>query len=99
MNYPKNIHDQVVYKQTKEPDEFRYFEPLWFKEMAKGLTAGAVKYPGETWKQIPSREHVFRAMRHLNEYLLKGDEEDIIHASMRCMFAFSGLHLLDNKKE
>lgn len=85
------------YNQTKETDEFRYFNPLWLKEMAIGLTAGAKKYPDENWKTIPTKEHAFRAMRHLNEYLINNDKEDLIHASMRCMLAFNVLKQEEEK--
>ena len=57
--------------------------------MATGLTAGARKHPGETWKEIPAVEHAARALRHLSLYL-KGDtsEEHLVNASMRCMMAW-----------
>lgn len=84
------------YVQTEESDEFRYFNPLWLKELAKGLTEGAKKYPNETWKNIPAKEHVFRAMRHLNEFQINNSIEDLIHASMRCMLAFSVLKINSN---
>lgn len=87
----------MKYIQTEEQDEFRYLSPLWLKELATGLTAGAKKYPNETWKEIPAKEHVFRAMRHLNEFQINNDIEDLIHASMRCMLAFNVLNQDLNK--
>ena len=56
---------KVVYPQDQESNEYRYFDPEWLNEMAIGLTRGAAKHPGETWRTIPAREHVWRAVRHL----------------------------------
>ena len=77
------------YPQSAESNEYRYISPSWLDEIARGLTAGAEKHPGETWKNIPSDEHLSRAMRHINLYRL-GDrsEPHIINASMRLMMAF-----------
>ena len=60
----------------------------WLNEIAVGLTAGAEKHPGETWHDIPAKEHAARAVRHLSMWLA-GDRSDshIINASMRCMMA------------
>jgi len=81
--------EPVVYPQDSEPNEYRYISPVWMDELARGLTAGAVKHPGETWKTIPAEEHLARAMRHINLYR-GGDrsEPHIINASMRLMMAF-----------
>ena len=77
------------YPQDEEKNEYRYISPSWLDEIARGLTAGAEKHPGETWRTIPSDEHLSRAMRHINLYRL-GDrsEPHIINASMRLMMAF-----------
>ena len=77
------------FDQDQEENEYGYFSPAWLDEMARGLTKGAVKHPGETWRKIPAREHAWRAIRHLVLYL-KGDTQDkhLINASMRCMMAF-----------
>ena len=77
------------YPQAHEPNEYRYLSPAWLDEIAKGLTAGQEKYPGETWRQIPAKEHAWRAIRHLMLYL-KGDKADthLINAAMRTMMAF-----------
>ena len=77
------------YPQAQESNEYRYISPAWLDELARGLTAGAQKYPGETWRTIPPKEHAWRAVRHLILYL-KGDTQDthLINASMRCMMAF-----------
>ena len=50
---------------------------------------GAEKHPGETWHDIPAKEHAARAVRHLSMWLA-GDRSDkhIINASMRCMMAW-----------
>lgn len=79
----------VDYPQDSEDDEFRYLSPVWLDEIARGLTAGAKRHPGETWRTIPANEHAWRAVRHLIKYL-QGDKTDdhIIHASMRVMMAF-----------
>ncbi len=78
----------TTYPQSAEPNEYRYFSYPWMDEIAAGLTAGAEKHPGETWRDIPAREHAARAFRHLSLYL-KGDvtEEHLVNASMRCMMA------------
>ena len=77
------------YPQETENNEYRYLSPAWLDAIAAGLTEGQRKYPGETWRQIPSAEHLARAMRHINLYRM-GDrsEPHIINASMRLMMAF-----------
>lgn len=77
------------FPQDKEANEYRYTDPVWLNEIAIGLTKGAEKHPGETWRSIPTEEHAARAMRHLNMYLM-GDrsEPHLINASMRVMMAF-----------
>lgn len=78
----------TIYPQSAEPNEYRYFSYPWMDEIAAGLTAGAEKHPGETWHDIPAKEHAARAVRHLSMWLA-GDRSDkhIINASMRCMMA------------
>lgn len=78
------------FPQDREENEYRYIEPAWLDDMARGLTAGAVKHPGETWRSIPSEEHAARAMRHINMYLM-GDrsEPHLVNASMRVMMAYA----------
>lgn len=77
------------FPQETENNEYRYLSPAWLDELARGLTAGAKKYPGETWRTIPPKEHAWRAIRHLILYL-KGDTGDthLVNASMRLMMAF-----------
>lgn len=76
------------YPQSPEQNEYRYIDFEWLDEIATGLTAGAEKHPGETWRDIPAAEHAARALRHLSMWLA-GDRSDshIINASMRCMMA------------
>ena len=76
------------YPQSAEANEYRYIDFEWLNEVATGLTAGAEKHPGETWHDIPAKEHAVRALRHLSLWLA-GDRSDehIINASMRCMMA------------
>lgn len=78
-----------AYLQAAEANEYRHISPAWLDEIAAGLTAGAAKYPGETWRSIPADEHAARAIRHLNLYRM-GDRQDkhLINASMRCMMAY-----------
>lgn len=82
--------DAPTYPQDTEEDEYRYIDASWMEAVARGLTAGAKKHPGETWRQIPPEEHASRAMRHLNIYRA-GDREDthLINAAMRCMMAYA----------
>ena len=77
------------FPQDAENNEYRYICPDWLNEIAIGLTAGAIKYPGETWRGIPCDEHLARALRHINLYRL-GDrsENHLINAAMRIMMAF-----------
>lgn len=84
------METKAAYPQDQEKNEYRYIEPEWLDEVAKGLTAGAEKHPGETWKRIPANEHAVRALRHLNMYLM-GDrsEPHLVNASMRVMMAFA----------
>ncbi|MGP1408638.1 dATP/dGTP diphosphohydrolase domain-containing protein [Selenomonas sp.] len=81
---------RVMYPQDEEQNEYRYIHFAWLDEIAMGLTAGAKKHPGETWREIPSEEHVSRAIRHLSMHLT-GDcsEPHLVNASMRCMMAFA----------
>ena len=82
--------ENVKYPQNEEKNEYRYIDFAWLDEIAMGLTAGAKKHPGETWREIPAREHVARAIRHLSMHQT-GDssEPHLINASMRCMMAFA----------
>ena len=81
---------QEKYPQDEEPNEYRYIHFPWLDKVAEGLTAGARKHPGETWRKIPAKEHAARALRHLSLYLA-GDtsEPHLVNASMRCMMAFA----------
>ena len=81
---------KAPYPQDAEQNEYRYLDFCWLDAMAKGLTAGADKHPGETWRQIPTAEHAARAIRHLSMYLT-GDtsEPHLVNASMRCMMAYA----------
>jgi len=78
----------MEYPQDQEDNEYRFIDAEWLDRVAAGLTAGAKKHPGETWKDIPAEEHAARAIRHLNMFR-KGDrsEDHLINASMRCMMA------------
>ena len=77
------------YPQDREENEYRYLSPAWLDEISRGLTKGAVKHPGETWRQIPCDEHLSRALRHINLYRM-GDRKEphLVNASMRLMMAF-----------
>lgn len=88
MVLEKNFDE--LFPQDTEKNEYRYINALWLDEIATGLTAGAVKHPGETWKTIPTDEHLARAMRHINLYRM-GDrsEPHLINASMRLMMAYA----------
>lgn len=81
--------EMAEYPQDQESNEYRYISPAWLDAIAGGLTTGAVKHPGETWRQIPAGEHLARALRHINLYRM-GDrsEPHIVNASMRLMMAF-----------
>ena len=45
---------RAPYPQDAEQNEYRYLDFAWLDEMAKGLTVGAEKHTGETWRQIPT---------------------------------------------
>ena len=81
--------DSGAFEQDSESNEYRYISAPWLNEVAIGLTAGAKKHPNETWRKIPTEEHIARAIRHLNMYLI-GDrsEPHLVNASMRVMMAF-----------
>ena len=81
---------KAVYPQDQEDNEYRYLDPAWLDEIARGLTAGAVKHPGETWRTISTYEHRARALPDINRYR-KGDrkEPQLINAAMRVMMAFA----------
>lgn len=85
------------YPQSPERNEYRYIDFAWLNEIAEGLTAGAEKHPGETWRSIPAEEHAARALRHLAMWLA-GDRSDshIINASMRCMMARAMEYKMDD---
>ena len=87
IKFPRGLEQ---YPQDEEPNEYRYVNFHWLNKVAEGLTAGARKHPGETWRDIPAREHAVRALRHLSLYLA-GDtsEPHLINASMQCMMAFA----------
>ena len=89
-----------AYPQDTENNEYRYLDPQWLNEIAIGLTAGAEKHPGETWRDIPCEEHLARALRHINLYRM-GDraENHIINASMRLMMACATTQGEKNDKE
>ena len=87
------------YPQDEEQNEYRYIHYGWLDKVAEGLTAGARKHPGETWKKIPAGEHAARALRHLSLYLA-GDtsEPHLVNASMRCMMAFAMTEETENER-
>ena len=80
----------LEFPQDAENNEYRYVCPDWLNEIAIGLTAGAEKHPGETWRKIPADEHLARALRHINLYRM-GDrsENHLVNSSMRLMMAFA----------
>lgn len=82
--------DEEKYPQDEEQNEYRYIHYGWLDKVAEGLTVGARKHPGETWRKIPAKEHAARVLRHLSLYLA-GDtsEPHLVNASMRCMMAFA----------
>ena len=83
------MENKAEYPQDQEKNEYRFIDPWWLDKIAAGLTAGAEKHSGETWRKIPSKEHAARAIRHLNLFLM-GDKSDehLVNASMRVMMAF-----------
>ena len=86
---PGRLEVDSDYPQDSEENEYRYISAAWLDQIARGLTAGAVKHPGETWKQIPCDEHLARALRHINLFRM-GDKKEphLVNASMRLMMAF-----------
>ena len=87
----------TTFPQDNEPNEYRYISAHWLDNLAKGLTKGAEKHPGETWRQIPADEHLARAMRHINLFRMGDNSEPhIINASMRLMMAFETAEACDD---
>lgn len=84
------------FPQDEELNEYRYVDCRRLDTVAVGLTAGARKHPGETWKDIPAKEHAARALRHLSLWLA-GDQKEphLVNASMRCMMAW----VMDGEKK
>ena len=95
----KTESDNEQYPQDQEKDECRYLIPHWLLAMSEGLTRGAVKHPGETWRQIPAKEHAWRAIRHILKYIADDTEDDhLTNASMRVMMAWETARgLIDDK--
>ena len=55
---------KAPYPQDTEDNEYRYLDFCWLDAMARGLTAGAEKHPGET-----SESHLVNAsMRCMMAY-------------------------------
>lgn len=77
------------FPQDEEDDECRYLIAPWLLKMSEGLTKGARKHPGASWKTIPPKEHAWRAVRHLLKYIAGDTEDDhLTNASMRIMMAW-----------
>lgn len=85
---------QKRFPQDEEKDECRYLLQYGLSgallEVAEGLTAGAEKHPGATWRHIPTEEHLARAFRHILKYC-EGDrmEDHLTHAAMRSLMAIA----------
>lgn len=83
------MEDNKIFPQDEENDECRYLIAPWLLKVSEGLTAGARKHPGESWRTIPAKEHAWRAVRHILKYIAGDTEDDhLTNASMRIMMAW-----------
>jgi hypothetical protein len=55
--------------------------------VAEVMTAALADHDEGGWRNLPRREHVARAMRHLALYSISGEEEELRHAACRVLFA------------
>lgn len=92
------FHEEAIehkignYPQQQESDECRQFLlPGIVDQMlkvAKEFTSGAERHPNETWRQIPTEEHLQRAFRHILQYCAGDRSEDhISHIIIRAFMA------------
>ena len=65
---------RAAYPQDQENNEFRYIEPAWLNEVAKGLTAGAVKHPGGDLED-DSHQGTCLACRAASDYVPDGGSQ------------------------
>ena len=90
----KVLDKENRFPQDEERDECRYLLKDGLSgvllEVAEGLTVGARKHPGATWRRIPTEEHLARAFRHILKYC-DGDrmEDHLSHIVMRSLMAMA----------
>ena len=71
------------YPQDEEKNEYRYISPSWLDEIACGLTAGAEKHPGETWK-IFRRTSIFPGLCVTSIYIAWETGTNLISSMRAC---------------
>lgn len=92
--YAPKVVERDIFPQDQEKDECRYFLRSGLAgallEVAEVLTSGAMKHPNETWRDIPTEEHLARAMRHTLKYC-DGDrlEDHLSHIACRALMALA----------
>lgn len=92
--YAPKVVERDIFPQDKENDECRYFLRDGLAgsllDVAEVLTSGAAKHPNATWRDIPTEEHLARAMRHILKYC-DGDrlEDHLSHIATRALMALA----------
>lgn len=64
--------------------------PEVLEKVAQTLHYGAVKYGEKNWENISINDHINHALAHINSFRIDSthnDEDDLIHAICRLMFA------------
>jgi hypothetical protein len=71
--------------------------PIAVLEIGRILKAGAEKYGVDNWRNIPVRDHLDHALKHIFENLANNDPAELINASCRLLFAVELTHLSDRE--
>jgi hypothetical protein len=69
------------------PERFELVPWEAVRIVAATLTQGLEDHDEDGWRELPRREHVGRALRHLAAYLVSGDEEELRHGATRALMA------------
>src|ERR1035437_2990062 len=69
------------------PERFELVPWEAVRVIAATLTKGLEDHDEGGWRELPRREHVGRALRHLALYLISGEEEELRHGATRCLMS------------